>query len=247
MNGARRPGEHPALPVTPAELARDVARVVSAGAGAVHLHVKDAQGGDTMGSAELAAVLAAVRQAAPAVPIGVSTGAWMEPDPGERLTAILAWEALPNFASVNWHEEGANDIAGALLELGVDVEAGLWRADAVDAWLASPLRDRCYRVLLELPDGLDADGTEAEADALLHLVDAGVGDLRRVLLHGKGTSCWPALRHAAHRGLSIRIGLEDVLELPDGSAAADNAALVYAARALLPPPEPGREVGTAQG
>jgi uncharacterized protein (DUF849 family) len=60
-----------------------------------------------------------------------------------------------------------------------------------------------------------------------------------VLLHGEGTSCWPALRHAARRGLATRIGLEDVLELPDGTPAPDNAALVRAATRVLR----GRPVG----
>jgi uncharacterized protein (DUF849 family) len=43
----------------------------------------------------------------------------------------------------------------------------------------------------------------------------------------------PALRVAGRLGLSTRIGLEDVLVLPDGSPAPDNAALVRAARDLL--------------
>lgn len=113
------------------------------------------------------------------------------------------------------------------------MEAGLWHADAVGAWLASPHRDRCLRVLLELPDGLDPAGTEAEADRLLDGVTAGAGDRVPVLLHGEGSSCWPALRHAARRGLATRIGLEDVLELPDGSPAPDNTSLVLAAQAIL--------------
>jgi uncharacterized protein (DUF849 family) len=54
-----------------------------------------------------------------------------------------------------------------------------------------------------------------------------------VLLHGEGATAWPALRHAARRRLSTRIGLEDVLELPDGSPAPDNAALVRAARGII--------------
>jgi uncharacterized protein (DUF849 family) len=45
--------------------------------------------------------------------------------------------------------------------------------------------------------------------------------------------CWPALRQAARLGLDMRIGLEDTLEMPDGSLAPDNAALVAAARALI--------------
>lgn len=236
LNGARRPVEHPALPVTPGELAEDVARVVAAGVGAVHLHVKDADGTDTLSGTALASVLTEVRAAAPGVPVGVTTGAWAVPDPAERLAAVRAWSVLPDFASVNWHEAGAEAVAGALLERGVAVEAGLWHVEAAEAWLASPLRDRCLRVLLELPDGLDVPGTEQEADRLLGRV-AGVRDGPgagvAVLLHGEGGSAWPALRHAGRRGLAARIGLEDVLELPDGSPAPDNAALVAAARRLL--------------
>lgn len=231
VNGARRPAEHPALPVTPAALARDVVRVVTAGAAAVHLHVKDSDGADTLGAAELAAVLLDVRAAAPGVPIGVTTGAWAAPQPGRRVAAIRSWTALPDFASVNWHEAGADHVAAALLDRGVGVEAGLWHTGAVTAWLASPHRDGCCRVLIELPDGLDPAGTRAEADRLLAQVGAAGG--LPVLLHGEGTSCWPALRHAGALGLDTRIGLEDTLMLPDGSAAPDNAALVSAGLAIL--------------
>lgn len=236
MNGARRPAEHPALPVTPAQLAAEVRRVVAAGAGAVHLHVKDAGGVDTLAGEPLAAVLRAVKAGAPAVAVGVTTGAWAMPDPAERVAAVRGWSVLPDFASVNWHESGAEDVAGALLERGVGVEAGLWHAAAAQAWLASRLRDRSLRVLLELPDGLDGAGTVAQADRLLaQVVEVrdGSGGQVPVLLHGEGSSCWPALRHAARRGLATRIGLEDVLELPDGSPAPDNSALVAAARRLL--------------
>ncbi len=113
------------------------------------------------------------------------------------------------------------------------MEAGLWRAKAVNRWLTSPHRHRCFRVLLELPGGLDRAGTETEADRLLGIVRRGDGDAAPVLVHGKGSSCWPALRHAGRRGLATRIGLEDVLEMPDGSSAPSNVALVAAAHTLL--------------
>lgn len=234
LNGARRPAEHPALPVTPAALADDVVQVAAAGAEAVHLHVKDDDGADTLDGRRLEAVLADVRSAAPGLPIGVTTGAWVIPDRHERVEAIRSWTAVPDFASVNWHESGADDVAMALLENGVGVEAGLWHSDGVDAWLGSPHRERCLRVLLELPDGLDAEETALEADRLLRRVRDGAGDGIPVVLHGEGSSCWPALRHALRRGLGVRIGLEDVLVLPDGSTAPDNASLMRAARALVP-------------
>ncbi len=251
LNGARRPGDHPALPGTPAAVAADVVRVVAAGAAAVHVHPKDADGVDTLNGAELAELLAAVRALAPGVPVGTTTGAWAMPDPADRAAAVRRWPVVPDFASVNWHEPGAEQVAAAPLARGVEVEAGLWHADAVTAWLRSPLRSSCTRVLIELPAGLPAADTAAEADrllrllggplhlpgGLLHLPGGGAASRRpggvQVLLHGEDSSCWPALRHAARLGLATRIGLEDVLELPDGSPAPDNAGLVAAARSVL--------------
>lgn len=237
LNGPRTPEEHPALPVTPADVAADVARVVEAGAGAVHVHVKDDAGRDTFDPDRLAVVLRLVRAVSP-VPVGVTTGAWALPDPADRVRAVASWSALPDFASVNWHEDGADDVAAALLDRGVAVEAGLWHEDAAAAWRASPVRDRCLRVLLELPDGLDEERTLTRARAL----KAAAGTLapgQHLLLHGEGSSSWPALGLAARAGLATRIGLEDTLTLPDGSRAAGNAELVAHARAVLDEAERG--------
>jgi uncharacterized protein (DUF849 family) len=229
-----------ALPVTAAQLAADARAAAAAGADAVHLHVKDDHGADTLDAAALAAALTAVRSAAPGLPVGVSTGAWAVPEPDRRVAAIRAWVALPappDFASVNWHEPGAERVATALLDLGTEIEAGLWHAAAAESWARWPDRARCVRVLVELPDGIDPAQVEASAQHLLDLVtSSGPPDSPPALLHGEGTSAWPALRLAGRLGLSTRIGLEDVLLLPDGSPAADNAALVSAARAELGSP-----------
>lgn len=221
VNGPRTPDEHPALPVTPAEIAAAAAGAVAAGAGAVHVHPKDASGADTLDPAAVAEVLDAVRAAVPGTPVGVTTGAWASAD---RAAAVRGWTVLPDFASVNWHEPGSVPLAEDLLARGVGVEAGLWTPDAVRAWLAWPSRDRTLRVLLEvMGDPADAAGL---VDAL---GDPGVP----VLLHGEGAAAWPVLREAGRRGLETRIGLEDTLVLPDGAPAPDNAALVTAALDLL--------------
>lgn len=196
----------------------------AAGADAIHLHVKDSDGLDTLAADPLADVLRAVRAAAPGLPIGVTTGDWIGPW-AERRAAVFGWQVLPEFASVNWHEEGADEIAAALLDRGVAVEAGLWHDEAVARWAASPYRNRCLRVLLELPDGLDDQATINTADRLLAAV-RDRHDSVPVLLHGEGSSCWPALRHADRLGLATRVGLEDTLLLPDGSAASDNETLI---------------------
>ena len=230
VNGPRLVAEHPALPVTAEQIAQAAVDAQAAGAGAVHLHAKLPDGQDTLEASRVGEAVLAVRAACPGLPVGVSTGAWAEPDPARRRDAIRSWRELPDFASVNWHEEGANDVSRALLEQDIGVEAGLWSGDAVDAWLDSPLRDKHLRVLLELSDGMTEDDVHEATDDMLGRL-RGRTDLP-VLLHGSGTSAWPAYHYAVALGLDCRIGLEDTLELPDGTTARDNAALVHAARVM---------------
>jgi len=158
------------------------------------------------------------------------------------VNAIRSWTRLPAYASVNWHEDGADQVARALLDRGVGVEAGLWHVDAVGAWSASPVRDRCLRVLVELPDGLDEVETIASARSMLAAVRATTSGRMPVLLHGEGSSCWPAVRFAIAHRLATRIGLEDTLELPDGSPAPDNSALIAAAIEMRRSPRAGRRI-----
>ena len=236
-NGSRRRSEHPTLPVTPEELAADARAVVARGAGAVHVHVKDDTDADRLDAGRTAVVLDAIRAACPGSPVGVTTGAWSEPTAGARAAAIRSWSVLPDFASVNWHEEGADEVASALLERGIGVEAGLWHLGAVRSWSTSPHRDHCLRILIELPDGLMGAAVRREADSLLDQVrrSSTVYDDSRNLLHGEGSSAWPAIGRAMQLGLSTRIGLEDTLLLPDGTLAQGNDDLVEAVLKMAAP------------
>jgi uncharacterized protein (DUF849 family) len=143
------------------------------------------------------------------------------------LARVRSWAqlpALPDHASVNWHEEGAEEIAAALIELGVGVEAGIWSGtDGAARFAVSPLGPRVLRVLAEVTD-TSADTAEDAAHALLSGLGSAHG--RPVLLHGEDGGAWPVLRLAGRLGLATRIGLEDTLLLPDGQRAASNAQLV---------------------
>lgn len=75
----------------------------------------------------------------------------------------------------------------------------------------------------------DEQEAQARADAMLAMLHSAGGAAVPVLLHGEGSSCWPALRYARSLGLATRVGLEDVLVMPNGSPAPDNATLVIAA------------------
>ncbi|MGW6737311.1 3-keto-5-aminohexanoate cleavage protein [Streptomyces sp. NPDC055013] len=223
LNGSRRAGDGGLVPLSPEALADAAAHAVAAGATDIHVHPKTPCGQDSLSPRVLAPTLEAIR-ARVSVPVGVTTGAWAEPDPEARLARVRGWTVLPDHASVNWHEEGAEEIAAALIERGVGVEAGIWSGtDGAARFADSPLGPRVLRVLAEVTD--TSAGT-AEETARALLTDLGPAFERPVLLHGEDGGAWPVLRLAGRLGLGTRIGLEDTLVLPDGERAASNAQLV---------------------
>jgi uncharacterized protein (DUF849 family) len=229
LNGPRGSADGAMVPLTPQAMAESAARAVAAGATDLHVHPKSPCGHDSLSPRVLAPTLEAIKARVP-VPVGVTTGAWAEPDAATRLERIQSWTGLPGLpdhASVNWHEEGAEEIAAALIELGVGVEAGIWSGtDGAARFAVSPLGPRVLRVLAEVTD-TSADTAEDTARTLLSGLGSAHG--RPVLLHGEDGGAWPVLRLAGRLGLATRIGLEDTLLLPDGQRARSNAQLVAAA------------------
>ena len=112
------PDQHPNLPVTPDQLAAAAVPAHQAGAQAVHMHPKTADGVDSLHRDVVGAAVQAVRAAVPGLPLGVTTGFWALPDADARLRAVEGWTVLPDFASLNWHEPGSEELAHVLLEKG---------------------------------------------------------------------------------------------------------------------------------
>jgi uncharacterized protein (DUF849 family) len=89
------------------------------------------------------------------------------------------------------------------------------------------------RALLEVDDGPE------EASAIAELLPEGVPQL----WHGYGERTWDVMVAGAAAGHDVRVGLEDVLVLPDGRTASGNAELVAHAVELTvrsAPPKRGR-------
>ncbi|MEU0039374.1 3-keto-5-aminohexanoate cleavage protein [Streptomyces sp. NPDC006333] len=223
LNGARGAGDGVGVPLSPGASAESAAGAVGAGASDVHVHPKTPCGQDTLSARAVAAVLDAIR-ARVDVPVGVTTGAWAEPGPAARVERVRSWTVLPDHASVNWHEPGAEELAAALLDRGIGVEAGIWSGtDGAARFTASPLGPRVLRVLAEVTD---PSPRTADRSALALLAGLGTAHGVPVLLHGEEGGTWPVLRLAGRLGLATRIGLEDTLVLPDGERALSNAQLV---------------------
>lgn len=230
LNGRRTSSESPAVPASVEALARHAHDAVVAGAASIHVHTIDRAGVESLRPEDVARTLLAIRASCPGVAVGISTGEWIEPDVGERLAAIAAWQVLPDFASVNLHEAGAPLVVEDLAQRGVDLEAGIWYPAVAAAHAGSPLLRACVRLLVEVTEQ-EQDGALAQLAA----IEAALGesDTPPRLLHGESASAWLLVREAARRGSHTRIGIEDVLVRPDGRPAADNAELVTLARDIL--------------
>jgi uncharacterized protein (DUF849 family) len=228
LNGPRQAGEHPALPVTVGALAADAVACVRAGAGAIHLHPRDAEGRESLAAEIVDPAVRAVRDAC-GVPVGVATGAWVEPDPEHRAALVRRWTA-PDFASVNLSEPGAAGVMRALLDAGIGIEAGIWSPEDAERLAASGLADRPLRVLVEVMEGAGEAAAAAAREIDAALDRLGVHAPR--LHHGEEAAAWPVLRQGIALGRDLRVGLEDTLVLPDGTPASGNAALVGAADRL---------------
>jgi uncharacterized protein (DUF849 family) len=227
INGGRAKAQHAAVPVTPEEQAADVVACINAGAHAIHLHVRSADGKESLDAQDVAKTLAVVRAAAPEAKVGVSTGAWIVPGTAERFAAIESWTVQPDFASVNFSEAGAVELAELFLTRNVGLEAGLIAPADARALIASGLASSCLRILIE-PQEQDLKSALKNVDQIsLELSDSSITS--RLLLHGTEVSSWPMLDEAVRRGWYTRMGLEDTIFLPSGKLATGNAELIAAA------------------
>jgi uncharacterized protein (DUF849 family) len=233
LNGGITRVEHPAVPLTPAELATDARAVAAAGAEAIHLHPRDPSGAQTLVAEHVLAAVAAVR-AATGLPVGVTTGIWtVDGDAGRRMSLVADWTGpdRPDYASINMNEPGTDALADLLTSLGIEIEAGVWTVDDARLLGASTFGNRILRVLLEPVDRSPAGAVATAAAAAAEL--AWLGIAARQVHHGYGLATWDVLRSAVAMGADVRVGLEDTTVLPDGLVAAGNGELVAAAVRLV--------------
>ncbi len=231
LNGDR---VHPAAPRTPSAIAKAARAAIEAGANSVHVHAYDDRGQETLDGYWCTQVLSAVRAECAQIPISLTTSATIVPNATERLRIVAAWKLMPDLITANQGEEGIAELCAMLHTRGVGIEAGLLTVEDAHTFVRSGLAPLCCRVLIE-PLDLDADAALKHA-AQMEEILASAGIALEQVHHGYGMACWAVIRRALARGHGMRIGLEDVTQLPDGTEAHSNAELVAAARRLQPDP-----------
>lgn len=238
-NGARRTKQdHPRLPMTAAEIAREASEALEAGAAMIHLHARDRDGRHTLDAELYREAVAAVRAAVgDALVIQVTTEAVGRYAPPEQIATIDALR--PESVSVALREilpedgdEGAvadlferMERAGTLHQIIVYDAAELARLDALRAHGVLP--DAPLAVLAVAGRYSEEGARDAELDAF---VAAGIAR-HQWMACAFGPREAAFMARAAGAGGHARVGFENNLWLPDGALAPGNAAIVAATAA----------------
>lgn len=237
-NGGRRTkADHPAIPLTPAELARTAAECLDAGASMIHVHIRRPDGRHLLDAAAYRQALDAIRkQVGDRLVIQITTEALGIYAPAEQIAVLKA--VRPEAASL------------ALRELAPDEAAEPDFAEAL-AWMkrenVSPqiilydpaeavrLADMIQRGMVPWPDipvlyvlgRYTVLQTSQPADLLPFLApNAPRFSHWSVCAFGRHEAA--CVTAAALLGGHVRVGFENNLHLPDGCFAPSNAALVGA-------------------
>jgi 3-keto-5-aminohexanoate cleavage enzyme len=235
-NGARRSkADHPALPVSIPEIVDAARSCCAAGAGAIHAHVRDAEGAHVLDVGLYQELIAEMALAVPNMPVQITTeSAGLYTASQQR---ALFRRMMPEGVSIALNEMLADgDRAAArrcyhtLAEAGVEVQHILYDAAHVMA-LAREIatgtvpatRVQVLYVLGRYTAGQSSDPTMI-APFLKTARDVGlIADWSVCAFGPSETAC---LLQSLCLGGKARVGFENNLHMADGSLASDNAARV---------------------
>ncbi len=233
-NGARLgPEDHPELPITARELAITARRCQEAGAGAIHMHVRDADARHSLHVGTYRDAIAAVMANAPGMDIQITTEAAGMFDVAAQLACLETLK--PEWASVAVAEMARDpDLARQLYafadQSGVRIQHILYSPEDVrllaswfDKGIVQPGQRDTLFVL-----GSYARARAGQPSDLAPFLAAAQGlDLNwSVCAFGRNEQA--CLLAALEKGGDVRIGFENNMTAPDGSVFADNAASVAA-------------------
>lgn len=238
-NGGRRTkADHPALPMTAAELAVTAAQCAEAGAAMIHLHVRDRDGRHLLDPTAYAEAIAAIRAAVDdRIVIQITSEALEIYGRDDQMSVVRQVRpeavslALRELAPDAQSEPGFGAFLGELRREGVVPQIILYSAE--EAVRLDAMRRRGLLPCDDLPvlfvlGRYSVGQTSRPSDLLPFLAEGGpaYAHWMTCAFGRQETACVTA---AALLGGHVRVGFENNLLLPDGTVAPTNAALVAAA------------------
>ncbi|MDQ2090231.1 3-keto-5-aminohexanoate cleavage protein [Marimonas arenosa] len=226
--GARwQKADHPRLPVTVTEIAQEARACFDAGAGALHLHIRDADGRHSLDPGRYGEAMAAVAEAVPEMAIQITTesaGVY-----GINAQAACLREVAPGWASVALREMAvdlkiAARVYGEAAERGTRVQHILYAPGDVDRLFAWQRAGVVPPGRLEAIFVLGAYGgppaRSADLDAFLVRAATVALDWMVCAFGRQEQDCLVA---GLARGGRARVGFENNLWQPDGRLLESNA------------------------
>jgi len=247
-NGARKlKHDHPAIPITPAELARDARACADAGAGLYHIHVRDDQGGHSLDPDRYRAALDAIHGAiGDRMILQITTEAVGIYDVATQMATVRAVVppaasfALREFFPEHFDEGILRDFFGWVADVGVVPQFILYTPDEV-----SRLRSLIATGVIPFDNppvlfvlGRYDDGPESDPAGITAFLKAWRDDGHwTICAFGPGEIAVAATALAL--GGNARIGFENNMSRPDGTPLGGNseqvAHVAAIARALQRP------------
>lgn len=234
-NGARlTKADHPALPMTPAEILDTTQACHALGVDGLHLHLRDQEGKHLLDAEAYAKALALFRSEMPGFPVQITTEAVGIYDPPHQRHIALSSGANMVSASVRELCRDDHDATRAFYNdchrRGIAVQHILY--DIADADLLTRVLDdtlltasdlQLIFVLGRYAVGQKSDPKDLDP-FLAWMTAAGLSPDWAICAFGPNET--PALVRAVQAGGKCRIGFENSRQHADGSVARDNAARV---------------------
>jgi len=232
--------QNPAVPYTPAEIARAGVEAWREGAAVLHLHARWPDGRPSQRPEHFAEIIAAIRAAGCDAVLQCSTGGAVGMPLEERLGALVdgAEMGTLNMGTMNFGDgvfvnsrPDILEVARRLRERGLVPECEVYDAGMLDtlAWLLAQghLRQPYHvQFVLGVPGGMA--GTERN----LRFLAGGLPEPTHWSVAGIGRCQLPMAALALALGGHVRVGLEDNLFVAKGVLARGSGELVAAARQL---------------
>lgn len=235
-NGARKTkADHPALPITPEELAETAARCLDAGASMIHLHVRDDDQKHSLDVSAYRAAIAAIRaRVGGELIIQVTTEAVGIYTPAQQMAMVQELEpeavslAVRELCPDDAHEEIAAKFFGWLHNSGISPQYILYSAEDVARFKrlhAAGVIPREQPFVLYVLGRYSAGQTSQPTDLLPFLAEAGdsIADWAMCAFGPLEGACAVT---AAGLGGHCRVGFENNMRLANGDVASGNADLV---------------------
>ncbi|MEO9575256.1 MAG: 3-keto-5-aminohexanoate cleavage protein [Tateyamaria sp.] len=237
--GARRgKGDHPRLPLSIQEIRDETVACASAGADALHLHVRDQWGGHSIDPGRYKEAIDEVHRALPDFPIQITTESAGVFDVEQQLACLR--DLRPKAASISIREvardaEMASRIYGICSDNGSSVQHILYDLDDWTQLLTwreqGTVKEGQADVIFVLGRYTPPKPAElSDLSSFTHLFQQLPG---RVMICAFGPSEHDVLCAASAHGADLRVGFENNIHAEDGELAESNATNVAALKAAL--------------